>query len=150
MQLIEVTPYQLESWPGFHDSVAALRAEVELPQFAGDATYDVDKYATMHAAGSLSAFAVVAEEAELRAWGLLIHVKTARREQPLYVTDAMWSADPEAGHLLMQAMLRAARRAGAPLGITAPVGGRLDKALQDSPHAKRTHNVYTLATTMRR
>ena len=150
MQLIEVTPLQLASWLGFDRTVEALRAEVELPQFSGDASYDVDKYAAMHTAGHLSAFAVVDGEAELLAWGLLVHIKAGRRDKPTFVTDAMWSANPEAGHRLMQGMLAAARAAGVPLGVTAPVNGRLDIALQQSPHAIRTHNVYTIATALRR
>jgi len=150
MQLIEVTPQHLADWPGFDATVAALRAEVEIPEMARSSGYDVEAYTRAYDLGHLTVFAVVDATAELHGWALLIHTVTPRRPQPVYLADAMWSRSAEAGRLLITAMLRRATAAGSPLGVTAPVGGRLDASLSRSSLARKTHHYYTLTLPERR
>lgn len=141
MQLTELSPTQLVAHPGFAPSLAAMREEAELELFSGAASYDVALYQAAYERGAIKCVAVIRGD-ELVGWGLMTVAVTPRRANPVYATDAMWSADSLAGGAILRHFMRVA--SPEPLFISASVGGRLDAALSSNRRATRTHHVYTL------
>lgn len=143
MQLIELEPCELAEHAGFVESVAKLKAEAELPLFAKDVeSYDVQQYQNLHDLGYLKCVAVISDAGKLLGWGVLMTLPTPRRNSTMYTTDAMYSEAAGASFLMLRRFLKIAD--GAPVVITASVGGRLDRALSNSSIGTKTHHVYNL------
>lgn len=147
MQLIDLTPAALAEWPGFVESVEALRGEVELKEFsARAASFDVAQYEELYRNGKVRLMAVVGNRDKLYGWASVMTVtRPARADGVVLQIDAMW-AEPAtpAGAVLMKEIKEWAGVLAAPIVATAPIGGRLDSLLTRSKNATRTHHVYVI------
>lgn len=144
MRLIEIEPNELDSMPGFRESVELLKTEAELPLFADQAaSYDVARYQHLHSLGYLKCLAVL-DGRRLRGWGVLMTLPTPRRDSTMFTTDAMWADNNYASFLLLRKFIKIAD--GAPVVVTAAAGGRLDRSFSKSQIATKTHHVYNLNT----
>ncbi len=142
MQLIKPTPEEFLNFPGFLDSLAEMRAEVELQEFSGPPSFNFEAYKALYDAGRL-VLRMAHDNGVLKGWIIAMIAERPARAGFTMHTDAMWAKPgSKSGGLLLKDLIAHAKELGYPLITTAPVGGRLDRLLDK--RARKTHNVYVI------